>query len=78
MTQEYCYRFEVIYQTKQLAQVSRFMDALDLSMGEICFEETYKIYTSVKQSASKVKDIFTKAMESAGWKVMKIEGGLIE
>lgn len=73
------YRFDILYQTKQLKQVNDFMNTLDLGMDSICLKETYAFnYTAEEKPISYFKDLITQAIKSCGGTVLKIEGGKIE
>jgi len=76
---EFTYRFEIIYQSKNLKDVSDFMSKLDLGTGEIGIYETITFqYTKEEKPISYFKELIKKAYEELGCVVLKIKGGKIE
>lgn len=72
------YRFEIFYATQQLEDVSNFMKSMDLEIEFFCAKEIICFSCKKKHSIAKLKEIITKAYESLGCKVHRLEGGGIE
>lgn len=73
------YRFEILYQTPNLRQVSNFMGNLDLGIDTLCFKDVITFhYTKEEKPVSYFKELIRKALESIGHTLIKIEGGKIE
>lgn len=79
MPSRFKYRFEVLYQTQHLKQVSDLMQKLDLGMDEVCFRETIGFYYILEEKPiSYFKQLIRQAMEASGNVLINIEGGKTE
>lgn len=72
------YRFEILYQTQKLKQVSDFLANCDLNTGEMAMYEKIEITHKNDVEISYLKDLITQAYASAECKIVKIEGGKFE
>lgn len=66
------YRFEVSYANKNMLQVSEFMKACDMPIGDLFTKQIAEIEHKEDKSIAYMKDLLTKAYESCGCKVYKI------
>ena len=73
------YRFEIIYQSPLMKQVSDFMKKLDLGEQEFCIRETIHFqYSKEEKPVAYFKDLIKQALEACDCKLLDIEGGKIE
>ncbi len=72
------YRFEIIYQSENIKEISDFLNRCDLNIGTIGVRETITFTSQKDLSLSDIKEKIKEAMQESGCKLLHIEGGKVE
>jgi len=76
--QKFKYKFEVIYQTKEMKLANRFLDDCDVDSGKIGIKEKICFTASPEKDIQFFKELIKQAFESCEMELLHIEGGKIE
>jgi|GEM_PF-6851724 hypothetical protein len=72
------YRFKVIYQPKEFREVCKFVEKMDLDIGEVGIEQVFQFTSAKDMPIVELKSHIKSAFLSGEMTILHIEGGKIE
>ena len=72
------YRFEIVYQTKEMIEVADWLRTFDFDMEEIAIKHTVILTSRKEPTVDEIKDAMYKAFVLSEGRLLHIEGGLVE